>query len=45
MLRLACNKNNEIEKPAHVLDFADNKDTQINMRIALYDMDLCCLLK
>ena len=27
MLRLACNKNKEIEKPAHVLGLADNKDT------------------
>ena len=24
---LKCNKNKEIEKPAHVLGLADNKDT------------------
>ena len=27
MLRLACNQNKEIEKPAHVWGLAYNKDT------------------
>ena len=27
MLRLACNTNKEIEKPAHVWGYADNKIT------------------
>ena len=32
-ISLACNKNKEIGKPAHVWDLADNKDTDQHVHL------------
>ena len=43
MLRLACNKNNEIEKPAHVWGLADNKDSDqhTHLRTMIWTLGVC----
>ena len=43
MLRLACNKNKEIEKPAHGWDLADNKNTDqhAHLRTMIWTFVVC----